>query len=42
MRDVLIHEYFGIDLPMAWKVAASDIPELKRKILAIRTELKSA
>lgn len=42
MRDVLIHEYFGIDLPMAWRVASSDIPELKRKIFVIKKELKPA
>ncbi len=32
MRNVLIHEYFGIDVKKVWIVAKSDIPELKEKI----------
>ena len=26
MRDLLIHEYFGIDLELTWKVVIKDIP----------------
>jgi uncharacterized protein with HEPN domain len=33
MRDMLIHEYFGVDLEEVWKTATEDIPELKRLIL---------
>lgn len=36
MRDVLIHEYFGVDLELTWKVAAKDISILKRKISKIK------
>ncbi len=32
MRDILVHEYFGITLAMIWKVAAKDIPELRDNI----------
>ncbi len=39
MRDLLIHEYFGIDLELTWKVVIKDIPELKVKILKIKNEL---
>lgn len=39
MRDVLIHEYFGIDLKLTWRVVEFKIPELKTNILAIRKEL---
>lgn len=39
MRDILIHEYFGIDLKLTWKVVSLKIPELKKKILNIREEL---
>jgi uncharacterized protein with HEPN domain len=28
MRDVLIHDYIGVDLEGVWNVAASRIPEL--------------
>ncbi len=40
MRDILIHEYFGIDLKLTWEVIAKDIPDLKKKMLKIREELK--
>jgi uncharacterized protein with HEPN domain len=40
MRDILIHEYFGIDLDLTWEVVRKDIPELKKNILRIREELK--
>jgi uncharacterized protein with HEPN domain len=36
LRDVLIHNYFGVDYELAWKVVEMDIPELKRKILEIK------
>lgn len=32
MRDVLIHEYFGIDLETVWKTVKEDIPKLKRPV----------
>jgi len=32
MRDMLIHEYFGVDVEEVWKTATKDIPELKRLI----------
>src|SRR3989442_12219098 len=32
LRDVLIHNYFGVDLDLTWKVIEKDIPELKIKI----------
>jgi len=40
MRDILIHEYFGVDLELTWKVAKKDILELKRKILKLKEELE--
>ena len=40
MRDILIHEYFGIDLKLTWRVITLKIPELKKKILDIRKEFK--
>ena len=29
MRDVLIHDYIGVDLDEVWNVASSRIPELR-------------
>ena len=30
LRDILIHQYFGIDLLLLWNVVQKDIPELKK------------
>jgi len=32
MRDIIVHEYFGISLGMIWKVATDDIPVIKEQI----------
>lgn len=36
MRDILIHEYFGVDLKMTWNVVEENLPDLKKKLLAIK------
>jgi len=32
MRDVLIHEYFGVDMELVWKIANNDVAKLKKQI----------
>lgn len=32
MRDIIVHEYFGITHSMIWKLAVEDIPLLKKQI----------
>lgn len=32
MRDIVIHEYFGISIGLVWRVATSEIPRLKAQI----------
>lgn len=32
MRDILIHEYFGVDMDLIWQIASIDIPKLKKQI----------
>ncbi|MFO8053242.1 MAG: HepT-like ribonuclease domain-containing protein [Candidatus Omnitrophota bacterium] len=39
MRDILIHEYFGVNIKRAHKVVKKDLPELKAKILKIKEDL---
>jgi len=39
-RDVLIHEYFGIDLDLLWEIVKHDLPEFKEKIERILEELE--
>lgn len=38
MRDVLIHNYMGVDLKTVWKVVIERIPSLAVKIKSIRQE----
>ncbi len=35
MRDIIIHEYFGVTLSMIWVVTQREIPDLKTKIKTI-------
>jgi uncharacterized protein with HEPN domain len=39
MRDILIHQYFGVDLELTWKVIKDNIPELKKQIISIKNKL---
>jgi uncharacterized protein with HEPN domain len=39
MRDVLIHDYFGINAEVVWKTAKEDLPELKINIEKLITDL---
>ena len=32
MRNILIHEYFGVDLQIIWRTISSDLPTLKRAL----------
>ena len=38
-RDVLIHDYMGIDLDEVWDVVERNLPDLKGKVEAILQEL---
>ena len=35
MRDIIIHEYFGVTLSMIWVVTQRDLPDLKMRIKKI-------
>lgn len=39
MRNVLVHNYFGIDIEEIWATITTDIPDLKARIEAILREL---
>ena len=38
LRDVLIHNYMGVDLVAVWEITQKDVPELKEHILEILGE----
>jgi len=40
MRDILIHDYFGINTEVVWKTAKEDLPELKEKIQKLISDIK--
>jgi len=37
-RNLLIHEYFGVDLEIVWNVVREDLPDLYRAIKQIRDD----
>lgn len=39
-RDIVIHEYFGIDVDIVWHIVKKDIPSLKKKIKKIKKDLE--
>lgn len=40
LRNIIVHEYFGIDLEEIWNTIMIDIPKLKIDILKIVDDLK--
>lgn len=32
MRNILVHNYFGVDVDVVWAVVERDLPDLKHKI----------
>jgi uncharacterized protein with HEPN domain len=42
LRDVLTHDYMGVDLEAVWEVTQRDLPELEAKIRVILKELELA
>lgn len=40
MRDKLIHDYFGVDVPLTWRVVERDLAPLLEQLQAIRHELE--
>lgn len=39
MRDVLIHEYFGVQVKRAWKVVKESLSLLKKEVITINSSL---
>ena len=38
LRDVLIHDYMGVDLTAVWEIVQNRVPELKTHVLAALEE----
>jgi uncharacterized protein with HEPN domain len=41
LRDVLVHEYFGIDASIVWDIIATKLPELREAAEGIRRIVNS-
>lgn len=39
LRNILVHQYFGIDLKQVWETAELDMPVLKAKVREILQEI---
>jgi len=42
LRDILIHDYFGIDEDIVWDAVKNKLPGLKKKIKGILSEIEGA
>jgi uncharacterized protein with HEPN domain len=40
MRNVFVHEYFGVDVNLVWEIIKSEIPDLKERITEIVTSIE--
>jgi uncharacterized protein with HEPN domain len=40
LRNILIHEYFGVDSEIVWEIIKSDLPKTKPFIIQILNELR--
>lgn len=41
MRNIIVHEYFGVDREQVWDAVSRDVPRLKRDVEGILEGLKS-
>jgi uncharacterized protein with HEPN domain len=39
MRNILVHHYFDIDLPVVWEVVEHELPRLKAQVETILRDL---
>lgn len=40
MRNILIHDYFGVNLRVVWNTVQNDLPALKSQIEKLIAEMK--
>ena len=39
LRNILIHDYFGVDLNIIWEIIKNDIPKLKTQIRKLKKSI---
>lgn len=40
MRDIIAHEYDGIDYGIVWNTCEASLPELKEQLLSVYNNIK--
>ena len=40
LRDILAHEYFGVDMEVLWDIITNKLPDLKREISKLCKEIR--
>lgn len=40
LRDILIHDYFGVDLKIVWEVVQNKLPLLRQTILRLLQQIE--
>jgi uncharacterized protein with HEPN domain len=35
MRNIVVHEYFGVDLPIVWKTVVDRLPQLATQLRGV-------
>jgi uncharacterized protein with HEPN domain len=41
MRNLIVHEYFGVDLNIVWQAATQKLPELRRECVQILNDFEA-
>jgi uncharacterized protein with HEPN domain len=42
LRNILVHEYFGINMHQVWTMAQKDLPKLQEQIQQVRSQIAFA
>lgn len=42
LRNVLVHDYLGVNVTRIWEIVEQDLPEFKTKVTAIQSSLPSS
>lgn len=42
LRNIIAHEYFGVDLDIIWKTISEKLPELKKQLERIIAEIENS
>jgi len=40
LRNIIVHEYFKVDIPLVWQIIHNNLPELKEVVVQALTDLE--